>query len=629
MNAVVEADRTIRPLRIALEACRGLALDDPIRIDRLNDLAYATRLDDSEGSLRLSREAEKLAESRGYLAGLGWALRNQTFRGFMDLDFSGIQTLAERAKEIFEALDDRRGMAAALDRLATLHEQLGEYSVALKHALKALELAQELEDETRTAWALSSLAGVYAAIGEEASALEYCRKALEIFECIPDAVGVFRVSWRLTRLHRQYSRPDEAYEVSRRTWEMAQETDDILPRSITEIDLGLSFEALSRFDEAVRCLEFGLERLPVDYQGSVGVEARVGLARIHLRRNDLDAVESVLRSFTGTELTNAGSGGLEAREIMARVAEQRGDHASALEHLRRANQQRERIAERNSRRNIARLEFQMELEAAKKDAEIHRLKYVELERMQSQLVEAERYAVVGDLAAGIAHELNSPLGVVRSNLQLLERLWSRLEERVPGGLSTKEARARQVALDANGQALDRIGELAQSLSRFAVLDGAEYQRIDLGEVLNNILTLFSAQTPEGIHVVRCVGDLPEVWGHPGELNQAFMAVLRTAEQGAKPVGTIRIETRAHDAIAEIRISDDGRAIAPHELRRLFEPGFDERERKVRFRFGLAAAANAMRRHGGRIEVASESDRGTCFTLTLPVGFRPEPSRGSW
>jgi signal transduction histidine kinase len=246
----------------------------------------------------------------------------------------------------------------------------------------------------------------------------------------------------------------------------------------------------------------------------------------------------------------------------------------------------------------------------------------ELRRSQAALAHAEKMAALGRLVAGVAHEINTPLGVLQSNANTLARAAGKLA----GTLAEDAAARRYIELITStsglaGQACERISQIVGNLKQFARLDEAEIQQARLQEGLENTLVLLAPQIGADIEIERAFGDLPEISCAPRQLNQVWLHLLVNAVEAIRRAGrrgTIRIETRVENGAARVAIEDNGCGIPPENLDRIFEPGFTTKGVKVGTGLGLPICFQVVREHGGRIEVESRPNEGTRFTVVLPL-----------
>ena len=249
-----------------------------------------------------------------------------------------------------------------------------------------------------------------------------------------------------------------------------------------------------------------------------------------------------------------------------------------------------------------------------------------LRETQDQLIVQERMAALGNLVAGIAHELNSPLGAVHSAADVSIRAADRLGPLLEKALGEDERRAvdRLVGLlrdnaRTGGQAAERLHRTVQSLKSFIRLDEADFQKADLHAGIDSAVDLLQAHFKEGVELVLDYGDLPPIYCHPNELNQVFMSVLLNAAQAVGGAGRVVVRTYRDEANAYVQVSDDGRGIPEDKLGRIFEPGFSSKEQRVGLGMGLAASYHIVRnRHQGFIRIESTVGKGTVVTIVLPM-----------
>ncbi len=248
-------------------------------------------------------------------------------------------------------------------------------------------------------------------------------------------------------------------------------------------------------------------------------------------------------------------------------------------------------------------------------------------QMQKQLLMQEKMALLGNLVAGVAHEVNNPIGVINSAADVLERCIGAINDVVINDKTVVQIREhptfqkalklllqnKQLITDA-GQ---RIAKLVQSLKHFTRLDETEFQNADIHEGIESTLTLIQHEIKNGVHVVKDYGELPQLFCCPSELNQVFMTLLRNGTQAIKREGIITIKTGADKENLYVTISDSGRGMNPEELKTLFDFRFTTKQSRVAMTMGLVNAYNIVQKHQGEITVESEVGKGTTFTVILP------------
>jgi signal transduction histidine kinase len=256
-----------------------------------------------------------------------------------------------------------------------------------------------------------------------------------------------------------------------------------------------------------------------------------------------------------------------------------------------------------------------------------------LREAQQQLVMREKMASLGNLVAGVAHEINNPVGAVNSaadtSARSLEHVCRVLEESANRDeiMGNRHFHTAMEILKSNSEitvtACKRITDIVRSLKNFARLDEAEFQEADLHEGLESTLTLLHHELKNRVTVEKHYDELPRVQCYPSQINQVFMNVLSNAEQAIAGEGTITIATERRGDDVVVKFSDDGEGIPPDELKHVFDPGFTTKGVGVGTGLGLSISYNIVQKHHGRIEAESEPGGGTTITITIPVVQRSE------
>lgn len=255
----------------------------------------------------------------------------------------------------------------------------------------------------------------------------------------------------------------------------------------------------------------------------------------------------------------------------------------------------------------------------------------ELEERQQMLYEAEKLASVGQLAAGMAHEINNPLGFVRSNLSTFEKYLAKFAELKshPGS-----AAAGWQALDLDfiledsidllhdsARGMERIARIVADLKAFSNVDRASEEYADLNNCLHEAVSMVEAKMPPGIHFRFDLLPLPSIVCLPGHINQLFFNVIRNAvlaiADSGRP-GEVKISSEADEAGIHIRIHDTGVGMTAEQIEHAFEPFYTTRPVGSGVGLGLATARNVVQAHSGRISLDSQPDVGTTVSLFFPT-----------
>ncbi len=263
----------------------------------------------------------------------------------------------------------------------------------------------------------------------------------------------------------------------------------------------------------------------------------------------------------------------------------------------------------------------------------------QLERLQAQIVHSEKMASLGQLAAGIAHELNNPVGFVYGNLDLLEKCANDLVRLLEfydaraGYLNAAEVDAIKKEIDYETTREDlvsiiedcrsgteRVRDIVQNLRTFSRLDEAEFKSTDIHEGIDSTVRLLSRYFSGGnVRLLREYGELPIVEAYSAQLNQVWTNLLVNAAQAVgNTSGTVVITTSVDQDFVCIAITDTGSGILKENLGKIFDPFFTTKPVGEGTGLGLSITFGIVERHKGTIEVDSEPGKGTTFTVKLPL-----------
>ena len=262
---------------------------------------------------------------------------------------------------------------------------------------------------------------------------------------------------------------------------------------------------------------------------------------------------------------------------------------------------------------------------------------------QSKLIQSEKLASIGQLAAGVAHEINNPIGFIFSNFgtleQYLEDLFQMLDayEQAEASVSDGAALARIRSLKADldidylkedipnlmresRDGIQRVRKIVQDLKDFSRVDARqEWESVDLHAGIDSTLNIVNNEIKYKADVIKHYGALPEVQCLPSELNQVFMNLLVNAAHAITAArGTITISTGVEGPNVWVEVADTGAGIAQENLKRIFDPFFTTKPVGKGTGLGLSLSYGIVQKHSGRMEVHSELGVGTRFRVTLPI-----------
>lgn len=258
----------------------------------------------------------------------------------------------------------------------------------------------------------------------------------------------------------------------------------------------------------------------------------------------------------------------------------------------------------------------------------------EKKQMEAFVFQQEKLASVGQLAAGVAHEINNPIGYIYSNLGTLKKYLGKLVEyfdATTSGLTQEELQHLRKAgkidfivedvrdlINESVEGTERVREIVQNLKSFSRVDEVKCKESDINECLENTIKVIWNELKYKVKVAKEYGELPPIRCYPQQLNQVFMNFLVNAAQAIDKEGEITIRTWQDEGNIFVSIADTGQGIPAENMHKLFEPFFTTKETGKGTGLGLSIAHEIIQKHNGRIEVESEVGKGTTFTVALPV-----------
>ena len=234
----------------------------------------------------------------------------------------------------------------------------------------------------------------------------------------------------------------------------------------------------------------------------------------------------------------------------------------------------------------------------------------ELKETQLQLINSAKMASLGQLVAGVAHEINTPLASIKSNNEITKKLIKQVEDK-----ELTELLEETNNIDA--LAINKINRLVVSLRKFVRLDEADLQEADINKEIDLTLDLIRHETKNRIEIVKKYGKLPPIKCYPNMLNQVFMNILVNAAHAIDGQGTITIETGYKKKSLVVKIKDTGCGIK--EPDKIFDVGYTTKGVGVGTGWGLAISQKIIEKHKGKIDVKTKINKGSEFIITIPSG----------
>lgn len=296
----------------------------------------------------------------------------------------------------------------------------------------------------------------------------------------------------------------------------------------------------------------------------------------------------------------------------------------------------------------------MERQLAKHSSELAKA-YKRLQESQAQLVQSEKMASLGQMVAGVAHEINTPLGYVRNNVEMTQQLFTQAQELVHAydhlvsTLYSEEPDEAQLQTQLNEitersavfkeedsfaemqdlfkdtlYGVEQISELVLNLKNFSRLDQAKVDNISLNDCFESTLVIAKNTIKHKVKVIKQYGDIPKIPCSPSQINQVLLNLLTNAAQAMSQQGNVLLKTYADEKYVYAVVQDDGSGIPKEILPKIFDPFFTTKPIGEGTGLGLSISYKIIQQHGGHIKVASQQGKGTRFLISLPITPKKAP-----
>ncbi len=634
------SEEKLAEMKFQLES---LSDDSEQKVNLLNDYAFEIADLDIQKATELSYQAYDIAKRLNYERGIAYAQRNLGFMAYyVEGDFAKAEDYIFKALRWFEENDDQLGIALISQGLGIAHWGLGEYERGFEYVQKAKEIFHDAGDKQGEAWSLNILGVFYYDWEQYNEALDHYRSALEKFRELDFIVGIARSLNGIANVYLKKKDYEHAKKHHLESIALFESAGQRLGISRVLNDLGNMYRDKQEYDKALEKYKQSLEiRQEIQYKHGEST-TWLDLGELYLLTGKFDESEEAFHNALKlAQKTGSKPKICKAHLGLSQVYSKKGDFEKALENHMKYHSLEDEIYHEDMEKKLSNLKAVLSLEAAQKEAETFKTKNEELNRTneelrqtleqlhaaQSQLIQSGKMAVLGQLIAGILHEINTPAASVNSSLDVIQRAMRKIRDELQEISASEEKKdlpdleplwnMAEVNLQNTSDANRRIIDLMKNLQTFSRVDEASFQKTDLHICIDTTLSLLKGQLPETISVRKEYGNIPGIYCYPGELNQVFMNLITNSVAAMKDTGIITITTKQNEDFIIAEFADNGDGIAPDKLEKIFEPGFVMRDLKIRMSTGLYTSFNIIQKHNGQMDVKSEIGKGSVFTITLP------------
>ncbi|MDQ2769631.1 MAG: ATP-binding protein [Bacteroidota bacterium] len=666
-------------LRLALGA---RPRPDTARANTLNALALALRNNDPGESAALFNEAQRLAQRLGYARGAAEGALGQGFYYRHRSEYGPAISFSEQARQSFAQAGDRLGQTRCLYNLACIYSEQGRYVRSLRYNLRGLALA-EADHNRKWMGFLNTQLGISSTyLGENARAEQYLMRGLKLARASGDLTSIGHAYAGLGDLYRRQGRWREAERSYAQDEAIFRQLGFETGRVFEEINLGDMAERQGRYAQALAYARSGLRRSARLQTTGETPRGELVLARtfLHTGRPD-SAWYYARRSLAAARRSGAREYSRDASAVLARAAARLGRYADAYRYEQLAGAYRDTLNSNDMQRRAAVLEYRADL--ARQQAEIRlltrngqlvearnrqqyrllllallslgvvlalslvlwrsyrarQLAYAQLEQQQAelraaqaQLVQAEKWAFVGEVSAGIAHELQNPLAFMQNFADVSMALLDAEPGAAPASLEQEMMAGLRQNLEKISQQGQRASSIISDMLAHARRGTAPHQPTDLNALATEALTLTAQArpTPGPAVALRAdlAPDLPLVPAVAADLSRVLVNLCtnavhavcaRLAHEAPAYQPTVTLSTRrASPTTVEIRVRDNGTGMPEAIREQVFRPFFTTKPAGEGTGLGLSLSHDIIAQgHGGTLTVESAEGVGTEFIILLP------------
>ena len=658
-------------------------------LDSLLNLAERAMFDNLQESRRLSEVVIEQSKDQGTARRVGYGYFFKAMTAMAFGDWLDAEKDFQVAIETFQGIGDALSVALGYDRIGYAFRNQGLFAESLKYHLLGLKRREAYGGTSLDIGnSYASVGGMYYQLREYDSALMYYRKGFSLRSAANDTMSIALSMKGLGRLYRTIAVYDSAQYYLTQSLDLFKYAGSITHVFDNQKELGLLYRAQGRYEQAELSFLEGLETAQAVGSAGRAADMCLEIGKLYLETKEVGkARENFIKSQQIFEETRDLEGLQEVHVLLADLAREEGNMEAAFGYLELAASYKDTFYTSNSNRRLAELRTRFETEQTATELEnlrqqelfrtrernvlfygvitlilllaalfyaiIQRVRafrnlltekhktdallkekeelFENLKNTQAQLVQSEKMASLGQLTAGIAHEINNPINFIASSCYALEsdveELTPYLDPEAENPLTINEENKPELGflikeihqlINSVKRGVSRTQAIVSNLSVFSRKSDGKFELTNLHEGLDSAVAILSSKINDKIELKKNYGKIPMVECQFLRINQVFLNLINNAIDAMKDGGVLTISTSQLADQVLIKIQDTGVGIHQDQLKRIFEPFYTTKEIGKGTGLGLSISYGIIQNHNGRIAVQSELGQGSEFTIYLPI-----------
>lgn len=658
-------------------------------LDSLLNLAERAMFDNLQESRRLSEVVIEQSKEQGTARRVGYGYFFKAMTAMAFGDWLDAEKDFQVAIETFQGIGDSLSVALGYDRIGYAFRNQGLFAESLKYHLLGLKRREAYGGTSLDIGnSYASVGGMYYQLREYDSALMYYRKGFSLRSAANDTMSIALSMKGLGRLYRTIAVYDSAQYYLTQSLDLFKYAGSITHVFDNQKELGLLYRAQGRYEQAELSFLEGLETAQAVGSAGRAADMCLEIGKLYLETKEVGkARENFIKSQQIFEETRDLEGLQEVHVLLADLAREEGNMEAAFGYLELAASYKDTFYTSNSNRRLAELRTRFETEQTATELEnlrqqelfrtrernvlfygvitlilllaalfyaiIQRVRafrnlltekhktdallkekeelFENLKNTQAQLVQSEKMASLGQLTAGIAHEINNPINFIASSCYALEsdveELTPYLDPEAENPITINEENKPELGflikeihqlINSVKRGVSRTQAIVSNLSVFSRKSDGKFELTNLHEGLDSAVAILSSKINDKIELKKNYGKIPMVECQFLRINQVFLNLINNAIDAMKDGGVLTISTSQLADQVLIKIQDTGVGIHQDQLKRIFEPFYTTKEIGKGTGLGLSISYGIIQNHNGRIAVQSELEQGSEFTIYLPI-----------